>query len=113
MILKIDEGRFPPVTPALLLETTSMEVRRDIVGMNFCRDREVGPMRRKLGPLTEIGPVEGLDKPFDVARDRARVVLAAFCAACPFDTCKMKGWGLTVPPSAAKRVGGGAGASAG
>lgn len=92
-----DPARLPPMTVELALLMTDLETKRDIFGMNHCRDRVVGAMRKQFGPA----PVEppSLADVCETARDQARFVLERMCALCPHEHCKMKGWGITAPPS--------------
>ena len=101
----LDASRFPPLTPALMFMALHLQTRREIVGMHMCRDREVGPVRRKLGLVPLLPP--DTNDPVAVSKDQLRVVLAGLCEECPFESCKMKDWGFMVPPSSVKKIGGG------
>lgn len=89
---KRNSDRLPPITPELVIETVGLEIQRDEAGMVFCRDRGIGPRRRKLGPapLYFAPPAAELERYIEVARDGARVVLAEMCRVCPFGECEMK-----------------------
>lgn len=98
------DARLPPISAALILETVGLEVFRDQFGMVQCLTRGIGPRRKKLGPVpidpirfapplaTEVHDMT-LIEAAEIARDEARVMLAEMCSACPFQHCKMKGWG--------------------
>lgn len=83
------QERLPPITTALVLESIELEVFRDQFGMVACTTRGAGAMRRKLGPIPGEPPC---GMPAELARDGARILLAALCQQCPHKRCKMKGW---------------------
>ena len=108
------DTRLPPISAELVLETVGLEVFRDTYGMHQCRERGVGPRRRKLGPAPAFNipfcapsgmrTHEELDadaraKAMEQARDQARTILASICELCQHTSCKMKSWGVTAQPS--------------
>lgn len=105
-----DAKRLPHIDAALILETVGLEVFRDQFGMRQCLERGIGPRRKKLGavppqPIRFVPPLaqEALDMTLvmavEIARDEARVLLAAMCETCPFKHCKMKEFGIKPSPS--------------
>lgn len=90
--------RLPPLSAALVLETVRLETFRDQYGMLQCSNRNIGPMRKKLGAVPLIAPISALDDPekglpaAEIARDQARVLLAEMCRVCPYTECRMKTW---------------------
>jgi hypothetical protein len=106
----MDSSRLPHIDAALILETVGLEVFRDQFGMRQCLERGIGPRRKKLGavppqPIRFVPPLGKqaedltLVMAVELARDEARVLLAAMCEACPFKHCRMKGFGVTPSPS--------------
>jgi hypothetical protein len=85
--------RLPAISAALVLEVTRLEVFRDQFGMIQCRQRGIGPLRKKLGPaLRDVGPEEMA--PNEAALDQCRILLEGLCERCEHTTCPMKAWGL-------------------
>lgn len=85
--------RLPPITAALVLCVTGLEVFRDLCGMEPCAERGIGAYRRKLGAPPAASTRAVLD-PMEVSRDEARVLLTGICKACPHKRCRMKRWGI-------------------
>lgn len=85
-------SRLPPITAALVLCVTGLEVSRDHRGMEPCSERGIGALRRKLGPAPPRCADE-LNAP-EIARDQARTMLAGICRVCPHKRCRMKRWGI-------------------
>ncbi len=85
--------RLPKIDAALVLLATGLEVERDRLGMAHCRDTTIGAQRKKLGPAPAVLEYAHLPDT-EVARDRARQLLAGMCDVCPFSACEMKRWGM-------------------
>ena len=89
-------GSLPPISAALALSITMLEVERDACGMEVCRTQRVGPMRFKLD-ATSNRPMTPNE--ITVANIEAAIVLAEMCRACPFTDCELKTWPFTRAPS--------------
>jgi len=75
----------PKDDAALILEIVGLQVFREQFGMQQCLLRGIGPRRKMLGADRPEGQTAA-----NVARD----MLADLCRACPYQSCKMKIWGM-------------------
>lgn len=91
--MKKHHERLPPITAALLLGVTGLEVFRELSGQEPCSERGLGAYRRKLGPAPVKIERHAL-VPVELAKDEVRVMLAGICELCPHSRCRMKRWGV-------------------